>query len=110
MAEPHSSKPVISLFRFRTRDLTPVEREEYSSTLRHMLTLASAMPGFISFRRYMSDDGEAFAVTEFASAEALAAWRDHPDHRTAQQRGRNEFYSEYEIINCTVMHRYGHKH
>jgi len=68
-----------------------------------MLTLASAMPGFISFRRYTSEDGETLAVTEFASAEAIAAWRDHPDHSKAQQRGRDEFYSEYEIINCTVM-------
>jgi len=110
MAEPHSSKPVISLFRFRTRDLTPAQREEYSSTLKHMRTLASAMPGFISFRRYTSDDGETLAVVEFASAAALTAWRDHPDHRKAQQRGRNEFYSEYENINCTVMHRYGYKH
>jgi len=46
-------------------------------------------------------------VVEFASAEALAAWRDHPDHRKAQQRGRNDFYAEYEIINCTLLHRYG---
>jgi heme-degrading monooxygenase HmoA len=37
-------------------------------------------------------------VTEFASAEALAAWRDHPDHDEAQQSGHNEFYSEYEIM------------
>jgi heme-degrading monooxygenase HmoA len=110
MAEPHDSKRVNSLFRFRTRDLTPAQREEYSSTLEHMRSLASAMPGFISFRRYTSDDGEMLAVTEFASAEALAAWRDHPDHSKAQQRGRNQFYSEYEIIKCTVIHRYGYKH
>jgi len=41
--------------------------------------------------------------------EALVAWRDHPDHRKAQQRGRNDFYAEYEIINCAVLHRYGYK-
>ena len=110
MAEEHNSERVISLFRFRMRDLTPAQREEYSSSLEQLLKLASAMRGFISFRHYTSDDGETFAVVEFASADALAAWRDHPDHRKAQQRGRNEFYSEYEIINCTVMHRYGYKH
>jgi heme-degrading monooxygenase HmoA len=109
MAEEHNSERVISLFRFRMRDLTPAQREEYNSTLEELLTLASAMPGFISFRHYTSDDGETFAVVEFASADALAAWRDHPDHRKAQQRGQNEFYSEYEIINCTVMHRYGYR-
>ena len=109
MAEEQNSEHVISLFRFRMRDLTSTQRDEYSSTAERLLTLASAMPGFISFRHYTSDDGETLAVVEFASAEALAAWRDHPDHRKAQQRGRNEFYSEYEIITCAAMHRYGYK-
>jgi heme-degrading monooxygenase HmoA len=49
------------------------------------------MSGFISFRHYTGNDDEMLAVVEFASAEALTAWRDHPDHREAQQRGRNDF-------------------
>ena len=67
------------------RDLTPAERDEYNGTAERLLRLASAVPGFISFRHYMSDDGEMLAVVEFASAEALTAWRDHSDHRKAQQ-------------------------
>ena len=78
MAEKHNSEHVISLFRFRMRDLTPAQGEEYSSTAERLLTLASAMPGFISFRHYTSDDGELLAVVEFASAETLAAWRTIP--------------------------------
>jgi len=70
MAKEQNSAHVISLFRFRMRDLTPAQREEYSSTAEQLLTLASAMPGFISFRHYTSDDGELLAVVEFASAEA----------------------------------------
>jgi heme-degrading monooxygenase HmoA len=65
------------------RYLTSAQREEYSSTAERLLALASAMLGFISFRHYTSDDGELLAVVEFASAEALAAWRDHLDHRNA---------------------------
>jgi heme-degrading monooxygenase HmoA len=91
------------------RDLTPAQREEYSSTAERLLALASAMPGFISFRHYTSDDGEMLVVVEFASAKALAAWRDHPAHRGAQQRGRDSFYAEYEITNCAVLHKYGYK-
>jgi len=58
VAEEQNSVHVISLFRFRMRDLTPTQRDEYSSTAERLLTLASAMPGFISFRHYTSDDGE----------------------------------------------------
>ena len=85
MAEEHNSAHVISLFHFRMRDLTPAQRQEYSSTAEHLLMLASAMPSFISFRNYMSDNGEMLLLVEFASAEALTAWRDHSDHRKAQQ-------------------------
>src|SRR5215467_3225973 len=103
MAKEQNSAHVISLFRFRMRDLTPAQRDEYSSTSEQLLTLASSMPGFISFRHYASDDGEMLVIVEFASPEAQGTWRDHPVHREAQQRGRNEFYAEYEIINCAVV-------
>ena len=58
VAEAHNSEHIISLFRFRVRNLTPAQREEYSSTAERLLTFASAMPGFISFCHYTSDDGE----------------------------------------------------
>ena len=58
MAEAHNSEHIISLFRFPMRDLTLAQREEYSSTAERLLTLASAVPGFISFCHYTSDDDE----------------------------------------------------
>jgi hypothetical protein len=58
VAEEQNSEHVISLFRLRMRDLTPAQRAECRSTAERLLTLASAMPRFISFRHYTSDDGE----------------------------------------------------
>jgi len=58
VAEAHNSEHIISLFRFRMPDLTHAQCEEYSSTAERLITLASAMPGFISFRHYTSDHGE----------------------------------------------------
>jgi heme-degrading monooxygenase HmoA len=110
MAAEQKSTHVISLFRFRMRELTPAQSEEYGSTAERLMKIASAMPGFVSFRDYSGHDGEMLAVVEFASAEALAAWRNHADHRKAQQRGRDEFYAEYQIVNCSVIHEYGYKH
>lgn len=110
MADEQKSQHVISLFQFRMRELTPTQREEYGRIAEHLMKIASATPGFISFRDYTGGDGELLVVVEFDSAEALAAWRDHPDHRRAQQRGREEFYAEYQVANCAVMHKYGYKH
>lgn len=63
-----------------------------------------AMLGFISLRHYTTDDSEMLAVIESTSAEALAAWRDHPDHHKVQQRGHNDFYamSTSRLRNSTI--------
>jgi len=110
VAGEQKSPHVLSIFRFRMRDLSPGQSEEYGSTAERLLKIASAMPGFISFRHYVSEDGEMLVMVEFASAEALAAWRDQPEHRRAQQRGREEFYAEYQVVNCAVINEYGYKH
>ena len=110
MADEKKSPHVISLFRFRMRELTPAQNDEYSRTAERLMKTASAMPGFISFRDYTGRDGEILVMVEFASAEELAAWRNHPEHREAQQHGRDAYYAEYEIVNCSVIHKYDYKH
>ena len=52
---------------------------------------AEGMPGFVSFKTFRADDGERVSVIEFASEEALRAWREHPEHRKAQELGRATF-------------------
>jgi heme-degrading monooxygenase HmoA len=84
VAEEQKFQHTLTLFRFRMRDLTPAQSEEYSTTAERLMKTASAMPGFISFRDYTSSDGETLVVVEFASAEEPAVWRNHPDHRIAQ--------------------------
>lgn len=110
MAHDKKSQHVISLFRFRMRNLTQAQGEQYGAIADHLLKAASAMPGFVSFRNYTAEDGEMLVMVEFTSAEALAAWRDHSEHRSAQQHGRGEFYSEYQVTNCAVLNQYGFKH
>jgi uncharacterized protein with NRDE domain len=39
-------------------------------------------------------------LVTFANAESQRAWRAHPDHRLAQQAGRDRFYAEYSIQVC----------
>jgi heme-degrading monooxygenase HmoA len=106
MAEQKNPQRVISIFRFRMRNLSAAEREEYNTTAGRMLKIVNALPGFISFREYKNHDGEMLGITEWASAEALAEWRENPEHRKAQERGRQAFYAEFEITVCTPLHEY----
>ena len=95
---------VVVLFRNRLRDDAG---EEYQTTAKRMLALASAMPGFVSFKIFQAADGERLSVIEFESDDAARAWREHPEHRDAQQRGRARFYEEYRIQVCEPIRDYG---
>jgi heme-degrading monooxygenase HmoA len=58
------------------------------------------MPGFMEFKAFTANDGERVSVIVFDTLEHQAAWRDDPEHQSAQRRGRHEFYAEYSISVC----------
>ena len=90
---------VVTIFRSRLR---PGVDAEYGPLAERMYRIASSLPGFVSSRDFVADDGERVAIIEFESEAAHAGWRDHPEHRRAQQRGRAEFYATYRIQVCRV--------
>jgi heme-degrading monooxygenase HmoA len=70
----------------------------YGPLAEEMERLGRAMPGLISFKSYVAEDGERIAVMEWESEEHLKAWREHPEHREAQGLGRSDFYEEYTLV------------
>jgi heme-degrading monooxygenase HmoA len=91
--------------RFRTDQMMTIFRSRrrqgsdtaYSALAEEMAVAARAMPGFVDFKTFDSADGEHVTVVTFDTPEAHRAWRDEPRHAAAQQRGRDELYSEYSI-------------
>lgn len=79
---------------FRSR-IRPEHAEEFQRLADRMLELCQTMPGFISYKVYRNDDGERVSIHEWETAEHLRAWREHPEHRKAQQLGRERYYAEY---------------
>ncbi len=92
-AEPDRSR-IVTVFRSRLR---PESVDEYHDTAQRILELARTMPGFVDFKSFEADDGERVSVITFESMETQRAWRDHPEHRAAQQMGRDRFYASYDI-------------
>ena len=86
---------------FRSR-LRPGVEDSYNPHAERVYERAAAMPGFVSATDYRSDDGERLALIEWAGANELAAWRDLPMHREAQQQGRAQYYSEYRLDVCDI--------
>jgi heme-degrading monooxygenase HmoA len=85
---------VISIFRSRLRR---ENAEAFQELADRMMKLAEAMPGFISYKLYTSEDGERCSIIEFESHEELLAWRNLAAHRQAQQTGRERFYEWYTL-------------
>ncbi|MBW8372275.1 MAG: antibiotic biosynthesis monooxygenase [Thiobacillus sp.] len=91
---------------FRTRLRPDADVAELEGLGARMAELATAMPGFVSYKDFAAADGEALSLIEFASLETLAAWRNHPEHLEAQRRGRESFFSEYHIQVCEPLRAY----
>jgi len=102
---PLAEGQIVTVFRSRRR---PGPEAGYAEVSAEMRRLAQAMPGFVDFKTFTADDGEHVSLVTFASPEAQRAWRDHPKHRAAQRRGRDEFYKEYsvQVGPCTHLSRW----
>ena len=85
---------VLTVFRSRLR---PENEAEFQQLAEEMLERARAMPGFRSYKVYEAEDGERCSIVEFESAEELLAWRNLPEHRDAQEIGRQRYYEEYTL-------------
>jgi len=91
---------IVTVFRSRLR---PNVREDYLALAERMSELAKTMPGYISHKGFFADDGERVTVVEFESEEGMRAWRMNPEHRAAQKKAREVYYSEYNIQICEVV-------
>ena len=95
---------VVIVFRTRIKDGT--DEQALTALGERMYEIASAMPGFISYKDFVAADGEIVSIDEFDSMESLAAWRDHPDQQAAQEDGRQKFFAAYQVQICTPVRSY----
>jgi heme-degrading monooxygenase HmoA len=91
---------LITVFRSRVK---PEMLEEYARWAARMAELAKSMPGYLSHKGFVAEDGEKVTIVEFESEEAQRAWAVHPEHVEAKKKGRKDFYSEYRVQVCTLQ-------
>lgn len=99
-----TEEKVIVVFRSRLREDVDLVALDEAGT--RMYELATAMPGFLSYKDFSAEDGELTSIIEFADMDSLLAWRHHPEHVAMQQRGREEFFAAYEIDVCQPLRSY----
>jgi heme-degrading monooxygenase HmoA len=85
---------VVTVFRSRLR---PGVESAYKEVAAEMSRLVQFTEGFIDEKFYESPDGERVTIARFADLASEQAWATNPEHLAAKRRGRDEFYSWYDI-------------
>jgi len=89
-----------------TAQRTLSDEDMYSLTSDRMIELAQAQPGFLGVESVRGDDGIGITVSYWQDRAAIRDWRVNVEHLAAQQMGRQEFYSWYQIrVAEVVAHR-----
>jgi heme-degrading monooxygenase HmoA len=91
---------IVTVFRSRLR---PGAQKEYEPMAARMSALVKTIPGYISHKGFVAEDGERVTIVEFESEEALGKWRIHPEHAEAKRYGTEHFFGEYRVQICTVV-------
>lgn len=78
----------------------------YDEMAKKMEELSSAQPGFLGIHSVRGDDGMGITVSYWKSLEDIANWKLHSKHLEAQQKGKTDWYSGYEVRICKVERQY----
>ena len=74
----------------------------YAAAAQRMAELVLEQPGCLGVESVRGADGVGITVSYWQSEAAILAWRDHPEHRLIQARGRSEWYSAFHTRVCRV--------
>ena len=91
---------ILTVFRSRLRDSG---HEAYMALAPRISALAQSMPGYISHKIFVAQDGERLTLVAFDDEASQRAWAQQVDHVAAKRQGRESFYASYSIQVCEVL-------
>ena len=68
--------------------------DEYLDIATALRSELAKIDGFISIERFtsLSEEGKILSLSFWRDEEAITAWREQPEHRHAQRKGRHELF------------------
>lgn len=91
---------IVTVFRSRLR---PDAGPDYVERADEMSRLVRTMPGLVDVKHFTAEDGERVTIATFRDEASQAVWRERPEHRAAQEEGRDRFYAAYSIQVCETV-------
>jgi heme-degrading monooxygenase HmoA len=85
-----------------TSQRTPEDRG-YDVMAARMVELATAQPGFLGVESVRDAGGLGITVSYWRTRDDIRAWREHAEHRVAQETGKRVWYADYRLRICEVL-------
>lgn len=84
-------------------------REAYLNTAASLRPLVEGVDGFLGVERFesLTTPGKLLALSWWRDENAVRAWREMPEHREAQRKGREQWFSNYRIRVAETVRDYG---
>lgn len=79
----------------------------YDEMAGRMFELAATQPGFLGVETARDAEGFGITISYWSSADAIAAWKSHVEHKPAQETGKRVWYDDYQIKIAKVERTYG---
>src|SRR3954468_9413950 len=78
----------------------------YDQMAERMMQLAANQPGFLGAESVRNENGLGITVSYWSNPEAIAAWKQHLDHKPAQEAVKRLWYSDYHLRVAKVERAY----
>ena len=87
----------------------PDHQQEYLDLAAELRPILETIDGFISIERFesLTEKGKILSLSFFRDEDALAAWRNVPQHRKSQAKGRATIFENYRLRIAGVIRDYG---
>ena len=87
----------------------PGHKKEYLDLAAELKPVLETIDGFISVERFesLTEKGKILSLSVFRDEEAVAAWRNIPQHRKTQAKGRAVIFENYRLRIAGVIRDYG---
>jgi heme-degrading monooxygenase HmoA len=87
----------------------PEHKQHYLDLAAELKPILETIDGFISIERFesLTEKGKILSLSLFRDEAAVAAWRNVPQHRETQGKGRAFIFDNYRLRIAGVIRDYG---
>lgn len=78
---------------------------DYQETAGRMEELAKQQPGYLGVESARSEVG--ITVSYWKDLDSVTKWKNNIQHSEARERGRKQWYRQYQLRICKVEREYG---